>query len=149
MKIAGLTVKNNVVTEIGKFAILWNRFEHRFCNNHCNLSKIIENGKSIIIDEIKLNNFREAVKKRMELFGVDSTTYVFHELHLDKKYMSPEDCRRYMEQFIDNTKPDNITGCLLIIYRIRNNMMHGLKDINELDGQLDLFQAANGVLEDL
>ena len=40
-------------------------------------------------------------------------------------------------------------GCLLVIYRIRNNLMHGLKCIEQLNDQFELFQAVNGVLESL
>jgi hypothetical protein len=54
-----------------------------------------------------------------------------------------------MLHFINNdiNEIDNIIGCLLIVQRIRNNMMHGLKDICDLNEQLELFQAANEVLE--
>ena len=41
------------------------------------------------------------------------------------------------------------SGCLLVIYRIRNNLMHGLKMVEELNGQFELFQAVNGVLESI
>ena len=40
-------------------------------------------------------------------------------------------------------------GCLLVIHRLRNNLMHGLKLIEELNEQLTLFQAANEVLESI
>ena len=40
-------------------------------------------------------------------------------------------------------------GCLLVIFRIRNNLMHGLKCIEQLNDQLELFKAVNGVLESL
>ena len=40
-------------------------------------------------------------------------------------------------------------GCLLVIYRIRNNLMHGLKCIEQLNDQIKLFEAVNDVLETL
>ena len=154
MKIAGYTVRNNVVTEIGKFAILWNCFEHFICDNNCNIFKIINIGKSINIDEAKMNMLREAVKNRMELFGVDSTSYVVDGLYPDgskkaHKEENQRDIEQHMKQFIDNNAAKPAIGCLLVISRIRNNMMHGLKDVSDLGKQLELFQAVNGVLEDL
>ena len=154
MEIAGYNLKQKTVTEIGKFAILWNRFEHFTCNKRCSPSKIIHVGKSISIDETKVNNFREAVKNRMELCDEDTISYVTDGLYPDGAKKIPNEetqqiIEQNMKQFIDNTKPNNIPGCLLVIYRIRNNMMHGLKDISELDEQFELFQAANGVLEEL
>ena len=50
-----------------------------------------------------------------------------------------------MEQEEDDLR----CGCLLVIYRIRNNLMHGLKCIEQLNDQLELFQTVNGVLESL
>lgn len=35
------------------------------------------------------------------------------------------------------------------IYRIRCNMMHGLKIVKQLDNQYELFKAVNGVLESI
>ena len=42
-----------------------------------------------------------------------------------------------------------VCGCLLVIRRIRNNMMHGLKVIKELNDQIELFRSANEVLESI
>ena len=47
-------------------------------------------------------------------------------------------------------KGDNLnSGCLLAIYRIRNNLMHGLKMVEQLNDQFELFQAVNDVLESI
>lgn len=50
---------------------------------------------------------------------------------------------------MDQTGDDLNCGCLLVIYRIRNNLMHGLKMVEELNNQLKLFKAVNGVLESI
>ena len=61
--------------------------------------------------------------------------------------------KRYIEIFLTQnaaaTDVAKLYGCLLTIYRIRNNFMHGLKDIATLKNQLDLFKAANSILEAL
>lgn len=54
-----------------------------------------------------------------------------------------------MQNFMDQTGDDLNCGCLLVIYRIRNNLMHGLKMVEELNNQLKLFKAVNGVLESI
>ena len=151
MNIAGQKIKNSVVTEIGKFAILWNYFEHSHCNNHCNSSKIKEIANFINISEEKTNNLREALKNRMDIYEENITSYVHQGLHPTGSYPPKEQDELYMNLFInDNNEPIiNTIGCLLVIQRIRNNMMHGLKDIHELESQLELFKAVNGVLEDI
>lgn len=152
MNIAGQNVKRDVVIEIGKFAILWNHFEHFHCNNHCDPSRIKEIANFIVISEDKMNLLREALKNRMDISEEDTHVYVYKGLYptgsIDTK---KEENKQYMERFINNDSDqmNNTIGCLLIIQRIRNNMMHGLKDISELSGQLELFQAVNGVLENI
>ncbi len=54
-----------------------------------------------------------------------------------------------MKQFLEQKGDDLLYGCLLVIYRIRNNLMHGIKLLEELDGQIELFRAANDVLENI
>ena len=151
MIIAGQRVNNDIVTEIGKFAILWNHFEHFYCNNKHSLAKNINIvADSIKIDEEKMNIFREALNNRMESRFENTITYVSQGLHPTGSNKSSKENKLYMEKFINNdNNQNNIIGCLLVIGRIRNNMMHGLKDISELNGQLELFQSINGVLEDL
>ena len=151
MIIAGQRVNNDIVTEIGKFAILWNHFEHFYCNNRHGLAKNIKIvADSIKIDEEKMNIFREALNNRMESRFENTITYVSQGLHPTGSNKSSKENKLYMEKFINNdNNQNNIIGCLLVIGRIRNNMMHGLKDISELNGQLELFQSINGVLEDL
>lgn len=57
--------------------------------------------------------------------------------------------RKVMEDFIDQKEGDTALGCLMTIYRIRCNMMHGLKIVEQLDDQYELFKAVNGVLESI
>ena len=53
-------------------------------------------------------------------------------------------------QLIEVSKEEYIVlGCLMSIYRIRCNMMHGLKIVKQLDNQYELFKAVNGVLESI
>lgn len=52
-----------------------------------------------------------------------------------------------MQDFIEAGSDWQSEGCLLIIYRIRNNLLHGLKIITELNEQITLFREINKFLE--
>lgn len=54
-----------------------------------------------------------------------------------------------MKQFITQSGNELTRGCLLVLYRIRNNLMHGMKLLERLDGQIELFRAATAVLESI
>lgn len=54
-----------------------------------------------------------------------------------------------MRQFLEQTGDELTRGFLLVLHRIRNNLMHGMKLLEELDGQIELFCTATSVLESI
>lgn len=49
--------------------------------------------------------------------------------------------------FINSQGNKNLEGAFYAIFRIRNNMFHGLKGHAELDNQIELFESMCEVLE--
>lgn len=149
MIIKGYDLKEATVLEVGKFAILWNYFEHNWCDNNCNPTKIKK-----ISDTIRLNTERQAylaevLNERRSWFNQLECDYVKDSLHPGNARMSTEEDMILMRQFMEQTGDELTRGCLLVLNRIRNNLMHGIKLIEELDGQVELFCAANAVLESI
>ena len=62
--------------------------------------------------------------------------------------LSQEEMGKILD-FIYSNGREAFDGCLLAIYRIRNNMFHGLKELDSLNGQLELFKTMNRVLEEI
>lgn len=147
MKIKGENLKDELVIEIGKFAILWNCFERYHCDNLCNPTKIKSIYSSISIDKNKQTELARVLNKRRSWFGQIIPDYVETGLHPGNARMSRAEERHLMEEFMGQKSEDMRSGCLLVIHRIRNNLMHGLKCIEQLNDQLELFRAVNGVLE--
>ena len=140
MKIRDFELKNKTVLEIGKFAILWNWFEKEFCENNCNYSRLKNASENVRIDSKKQYMFMQVTEE-----------YVDTGLYPDNARRTRTDAeeRKVMEDFIDQKEGDTTLGCLMTIYRIRCNMMHGLKIVEQLDDQYELFKAVNGVLESI
>lgn len=149
MLIKGYDLQNETVLEIGKFSILWNCFEHNWCGNNCNSDKIKSIVKSLQFDMEKQAQFADVLNKRRNWFGQLETDYVRDSLHPSNARASTEDDMQIMLQFLAQEGDDLLCGCLLVIYRIRNNLMHGIKLLEELDGQIELFRAANDILENI
>lgn len=89
------------------------------------------------------------LNERRNCFGHLITDYVNIGLHPSNAHQAKREDSILMQEFLKQESEDSRCGCLLVIYRIRNNLMHGLKDIEELNGQLELFQAVNDVLESI
>lgn len=149
MKLEGCNLDDKLVMEIGKFTILWNCFERFQCGNRCNPTKIKSVSTMISIDKEKQTELAKVLNERRSWFGQVISEYVETGLYPGNARQNQKEDRLLMEKFLEQEADDLCCGCLLVIYRIRNNLLHGLKCIEQLNDQLELFQAANGVLESL
>lgn len=147
MLIKGYNLEEETVLEVGKFAVLWNWFELSWCDNNCTPSKIKRIATTIQIDSKKQAHLAEVLNKRRHWFGQLEMDYVRDSLHPGNARASSEEDMTVMRQFIEQSGDELTRGCLLVLHRIRNNLMHGMKLLEELDGQIELFQAATAVLE--
>ena len=149
MRIKGIDLQEETIFEVGKFAILWNWFERSWCRNNCNPKEIQKIANSIAIDAKKQALFAKILNERRYLFHQIVPEYVDISLHPPKARPSSDDDKEAMLQFMEQAGDKQTYGCLLILHRIRNNLMHGLKLLEELDGQVELFRAATAVLESM
>lgn len=147
MLIKGYNLQEETVLEVGKFAVLWNWFERSWCDNNCNPTKIKSIAKTIPVDTERQANLAEVLNKRRHWFGQLEMDYVRDSLHPGNARASSEEDMMVMRQFIEQSGDELTRGCLLVLHRIRNNLMHGMKLLEELDGQIELFRAATAVLE--
>ena len=148
-----MNIKENIlddklIIEIGKFAVLWNLFEKEHCNNNCNREKIKIACEFIVIDQEKQAKFAQALNKRREWFKQLYLDFINTNLYSDNKKPTDEEIEA-IKCFLNQDGKDWTYGCLLCVYRIRNNMMHGLKDIEKLNKQIGIFQAVNEILESI
>lgn len=149
MEIKGEKLNDELVMEIGKFSILWNCFERFQCNNFCTAKKIKEVYSLVSIDKDKQIKLAKVLNQRRAWFGQVIPEYVETGLYPGNAHQSQEEDRLLMEKFMEQKEDDLRCGCLLVIFRIRSNLMHGLKCVEQLNDQLELFKAVNGVLESL
>lgn len=151
MEMKGNNLNDKTVLEIGKFAILWNCFEKEYCNNNCKAAVIREKANLIQIDIGTQAKFADVINKRRIKLWQSITEYITNGLHGENAHGSPETDMNTMCKFLEQCGDydELVCGCLLVIRRIRNNMMHGLKAVSELDKQIKLFRSANEVLESI
>lgn len=147
MKIKNYNLNDELILEIGKFSVLWNCFERFQCSNSCSSNKIRTICANISIEKDKEVVLATVLNKRISFYNMIIHEYVQQGLSPSGARQPQKDDKRLMEEFLEQSGDDLTCGCLLTIYRIRNNLMHGLKQIEDLDTQLDLFKAVNEVLE--
>lgn len=141
--IIGYDLREETILAIGKFAILWNIFEREKCENYCTASKI---ERLTFITSDKWQQLAEVLKRRRESFNFEEEEYI------DKKLRTRglnEARIEKIKRFLQSNGQEDVIGGLFAIYRIRNNMFHGLKEYQMLDTQKELFDAVNNVLESI
>lgn len=152
IKIQGANLSDEIVKEIGKFTILWAEFEKEYCNNNCNDSLLVANKDNFIVDEDIITKFNTNLHGRAEAFHEDIEIYINYNLIPNKAHRPRDEYIKIMRDFINldkQVKSDWICGALLCIHRIRNNLLHGLKILSELNCQVELFKSMNKVLENI
>ncbi len=147
MLIKGYDLNDELIVEIGKFAVLWNLFEKNHCNYNTTPAKIVEVCGYASVSEEKQAALAKALNDRRLWFEQLYNDFIVGGLYSDDRSPKPEEIN-HIETFLKQ-EGNGICGCLLCVSRIRNNMMHGLKDVEKLNSQLEIFKAANGVLESI
>lgn len=138
------------IEELGKFSILWGCFEKQYCSNNCNFGNLKKAVQAVKEVEIHTSLLQSALQMRINEIGIADTGEYFKEglfpegAHVPK---NKDTIVNAMVSFFSEGK--SLFGCFLCMYRIRNNLMHGLKCVQELNLQYKLFQACNAILEDV
>lgn len=136
----------NEKSEIIDFSLLWSFFEGTILNGKANVptfrtfvGNLEQNGT---LDQLDFNDYWAYLRKRYLING-DYSEY-FHYLYVDKSGNPPE-----VHQMLKGQSPSKavlLIGCLIVIYRLRNNLFHGEKWRYQLQDQYANFRQANSLL---
>lgn len=136
------------IENVKNFALLWNLFERYFCNKFATLNKIQTNIK-------QLNKYNYSFPENIynECYAYYKTRYLtdektnelFENLFLGRDERHKQILKSTLEN-PDSIMKEKILACLIIIYRLRNNLFHGSKNIARLNYQNENFKIANQVI---
>ncbi|MDJ1494520.1 hypothetical protein QNI19_16365 [Cytophagaceae bacterium DM2B3-1] len=136
------------------FCLLWMTFEKYACNTDANFKVLKE-----VVDDKLLNTTKIDISVFASQIGYFRTRYInpdgsINESRVnslnDKNTNRGKKVSDAIKDFLINTpsnsEPTILLGLLCIVYRLRNNLLHGVKDPTTLDEQLELFTYASKVL---
>ena len=150
MIIKGVQIDSEIIAELARFTILMGLLEKEKCDygRKIDLNEIAE---EIERKKIPTRELAKAIRGRVDLYGNGVVVYVKHILEDPEKikYEMTEAKREKVEKFIDSEGQESIVGGLIAIYRIRNNLFHGIKELGSLNRQMELFETINEVLEEI
>ncbi|MCE5210300.1 MAG: PAS domain-containing protein [Deltaproteobacteria bacterium] len=135
---------------IQDFSILWSFFEGTKLNNEVHIDKIIK-----YVESLKYNgslyqfNIASYIRYLRSRYVADGE---FTEFYRDLKIAPDATGVEYVGKMLkgsSNSIEDELIGCLVIIYFLKNNLFHGDKWQHQLQGQYDNFKRANKLLMEL
>ena len=133
--------------QIVHFSLIWNLFERHACGRFASIPKIELSVKSAIAENrIETGQFAEHsayFRHRAANYGHSIDDYVSALNPQDQK--TKEILTGFLNGGSDNLRSE-VTGLLVIAYRIRNNLFHGEKEVAYLHTQVELFRVVNSLL---
>jgi len=143
-------VKEETILEIGKFSILWNMLEERYFDKCMTDKKVPDVANFIYSDNIQ-QYCLNLVHALLKYLNEDKKTITIEKIR--KKLYSESWNGSYseMERTIlgKSNNVELLIGSMLLLLRLRNNLFHGEKDTYKINAQLELFSAANTLLDKL
>ncbi len=131
---------------ITEFSFLWSLFEAKALNEHGNVNAIVESAEEWArTGQLTADTFGGELAYFRDRYVADGAfTCHFEHLHLRQN-----DALNLVQKVLkgEDAEPEEVAAAMLIIvYRFRNNLFHGVKWSYELQGQLENFMHANTVL---
>ena len=132
---------------IADFPLLWSLFENRILGTEGNAGNICAAvdawSQAGTLDAAVVDP--ELAYFRDRYYAAGAFTYHFDSLHL-RGNRDREPLVRAVIDGSDNDERRRVTAVLIIVFRYRNNLFHGVKWQYKLEGQLGNFTAANNAL---
>jgi len=121
-----------------RFTLLWTLFEAQVLESNASARKISEKVQNLEPDIIRGDWFAEHLDYFSDRYvDGNNTNHRFENLHL-RNNDKPDLVRDVLTG--ENADPaSQLIGCLVIVYRFRNNFFHGIKWAYRLQDQLDNF----------
>lgn len=131
---------------ITQFSFLWTMFEGRVLSTRASANAIVEASQQWASNGLlTADTFGQEIAYLRDRYVEDGKfTYHFNHLHLRRN-----DAPALVEEVLvgEASEPEEIAAAVLIIvYRFRNNLFHGVKWSYELQGQLENFTHASVAL---
>lgn len=137
------------VNEIALFWLFWNLFERVWFDRNCTLSKIHREFGWITLHDERVLLRTLAVFKSRYVTEWEVNERFNEWLKFGTWMNSDEDPKILSKKVLEwsrNSNLDRIRACVFIIYRLRNNLFHGNKIIENITDQNDMFRQINKFL---
>lgn len=134
------------LVEVKNFALVWNIFEGSICDSHFTISNFRQRLEQQTEEhEFNMTDFEPYMNYfRSRYITNNSINSRFTRLYIENRHWA-----KYAERILLEDTPeinDIIMVLIIIVYRLRNNLFHGRKEMPSINHQADNFSNANNFL---
>jgi len=139
------SLKTETLKTVEGFVLLWNIFEGSMCNANANIEKFQNIAQNLTNSQVveksvnkSLSFYRDRYVEKQEI------KQLFYGLNFRSG-----DMKEHVESVLKGEKTklyDKILALLIIAYRIRNNIFHGLKSASKWNKQTENISEASRIL---
>lgn len=133
------------IQQVLSFCLIWNLFESKVCGCSANPTKIMDAVASLPSEKKQVTHFQISLDFfRSRYFPNGHEDPRFTDLNFRS---ADNECLARSVLNGSSSDPTAVIQCLLlVVWRLRNNLFHGMKDLSHLTDQNENFEHANKIL---
>lgn len=147
----GVDLKTEGIDRVRNFSLLWNLFETYACNKRADINSISNavdniNAKEPIPSELITDHISYFSNRYFNEDGTPKAIFAGLKFRQGQTDQAAKQQVTLTLTGNQNNPVENLKSLLYILYRFRNNLFHGGKEVIRLNGQIDNFIIANDLL---
>lgn len=146
--LGGTELRPEATSAVASFTMMWNLFEGVVCRNHANVKEFERLAACLAdapVDEGDLGSLEDC----LAFWSFRYRNPEGFSSRLDGLHFRPNDRREVVEDVLLGNRrdlKDKLLSLMVIVYRLRNNLFHGLKTIDMLNDQVQNLNTASQCL---
>lgn len=133
----GTELSDEATSAVAHFTTMWNFFENVLCGNHASIAAFERIAQDIDFASAPTASL-EALEQCLSFWKFRYQTPDGFANRFDGLYFRPKDRRDHVEAVLIGRRArlsDKALALMIIVYRLRNNLFHGLKTLDMLNDQ--------------
>jgi hypothetical protein len=146
--LGGTELRPEATSAVASFTMMWNLFEGVVCGNHANVNEFERLAARLAdapVDEGDLGSLEDC----LAFWSFRYRNPEGFSSRFDGLHFRPNDRREIVEDVLLGNRgdlKDKLLSLMVIVYRLRNNLFHGLKTIDMLNDQVQNLNTASQCL---
>lgn len=144
----GTEISPEAKEAVANFTTMWNFFESTLCENRASVAALTRISERFEGDR-GAPDMNQALEECLAFWQFRYRTPQGFGRHFEGLYFRPNDKRDHVEAVLNGgsvNPQDKLLALMIIVFRLRNNLFHGLKSLEMLNYQVENLATASRCL---